>query len=110
MKKLMLVLFFSTLIGDAQMYAQDDDYHEVEAKLLFGPAYINDNLGMSLQNEIIYSFHELFGVGVNLNYTTTYQGLRNETNTYEDLQVVNGYEEIRDQSLYSVGLNGYYTH
>lgn len=107
MKKLTLLLVL--FIGAVQLQAQDENHHEVETSLLFGPGYINNSIGMTLQNEVIYSFHEDFGVGLNLTYTNIYEGLKNETRNYNNFAEVGGSQEISDQSLYSVGINGYYT-
>jgi|GEM_PF-4961391 len=108
MKKLtlfLLLLFF----GAFQLQAQDDDeYHEVEVSLLYGPGYINNTMGISFQNEVMYSFHEEFGVGVNLTYTNTYEGLNNDIRRFDSPQEIGGYQEINNISLYSVGINGYY--
>ncbi|MFP4622170.1 MAG: hypothetical protein ACLFM7_12725 [Bacteroidales bacterium] len=107
MKK--FTLFLVLLFGAFQLQAQDDDaYHELDVNLLYGPGYINNTMGMSLQNEVIYSFHEEFGVGANLTYTNTYEGLKNDIRRFDSPQDIGGYQEINNISLYSVGINGYY--
>jgi len=106
MKKLALVLV--VLIGAFQIQAQDENPQELEVSLLIGPGYINNTMGMTWQNEVMYSFHEDFGVGLNLTYTNIYEGLKNETRNYNDFADAGGYQEISDKSLYSVGINGYY--
>jgi hypothetical protein len=88
--------------------AQNYETKYFDLSFSIGPGHINTAIGISIHNELIFSFHRFFSTGLDFSYSNAYEGLKNKELVYNESQTIEDIQKLWHQTLYSFGLNGYF--